>query len=64
MSIHCNPFSLINSSAAQYGDRKREAYINKAICRDLAYMHYILSEEQYHKYVMLLNLTLQNRGIK
>ena len=38
--------------------------IDKAINKDLKYMHVILSNTQYRKYLMLLNVTLVNRGIK
>ena len=40
------------------------AMIDKAINKDLKYMHVILSNTQYRKYLMLLNVTLVNRGIK
>lgn len=50
--------------AAQAGGDEREKMVNKAIKKDLAYMNYILSAEQYRKYVMLLNITLLNRGLK
>jgi len=30
----------------------------------LAWMDYILNKDQYRKYVMLLNITLHNRGLK
>jgi hypothetical protein len=38
--------------------------VEKAINKDLAYMNYMLNENQYRKYVMLLNVTLNNRGLK
>ena len=37
--------------------------VGKAINKDLKYMHTILSEKQYRKYLMLLNATLKNRGL-
>lgn len=50
--------------AAQYGKDERTKMVNKAITKDLAYMHSILNNEQYHKYLTLLNVTLVNRGLK
>ena len=50
--------------AAQYGKEERAKMVDKAIKKDLAYMNYMLSDSQYRKYVMLLNVTLRNRGLK
>ena len=50
--------------AAQYGKEERTKMVEKAINKDLAYMNYILNKDQYRKYVMLLNITLINRGLK
>jgi hypothetical protein len=50
--------------AAQYGKEERTKMVEKAINKDLAYMNYILNKDQYRKYVMLLNITLVNRGLK
>lgn len=50
--------------ATQYGKEERDNRVNAAIKKDLGYMNYILSREQYKKYVMLLNLTMANRGLK
>ena len=50
--------------AAQYDKEERTKMIDKAVKKDLAYMNYILSNEQYRKYLMLLNMTLTNRGLK
>lgn len=57
-------FSAEMMFAAQYGKEERDKKVDKAISRDLAYMNYILNENQYRKYLMLLNVTLRNRGIK
>ena len=43
---------------------ERQKMVEKAINKDLAYMDYVLSAEQYRKYVMLLNVTLYNRGLR
>jgi hypothetical protein len=50
--------------AAQSKGEERNKKVEKAIKKDLAYMDYILSKEQYHKYVKLLNITLLNRGLR
>ena len=50
--------------AAQYGKEERTKMVEKAVNKDLAYMNYILNKDQYRKYVMLLNMTLINRGLK
>jgi hypothetical protein len=50
--------------AAQYGKDERTKMVDRAINKDLAYMNYILNQDQYRKYVMLLNVTLTNRGLK
>lgn len=57
-------FSAEMMYVVQYANEERNQKLDKAINRDLAYMKYILSEEQYRKYLTLLNLTLRNRGIK
>ena len=57
-------FSAEMLFAAQYGKEERAKMVEKAIQKDLAYMNYMLSDSQYRKYVMLLNVTLHNRGLK
>ena len=57
-------FSSEMMFAAQYGKEERTKMVEKAINKDLAYMNYILNKDQYRKYVMLLNTTLVNRGLK
>jgi hypothetical protein len=57
-------FSSEMMFAAQYGKEERTKMVEKAINKDLAYMNYILNKDQYRKYVMLLNTTLTNRGLK
>ena len=53
---------MMNAAVAAGDDRK--AMIDKAINKDLKYMHVILSNTQYRKYLMVMNVTLVNRGIK
>ncbi len=57
-------FSAEMMFAAQLKGEEREAMVDKAIKKDLGYMNYILNHDQYRRYVMLLNVTLVNRGIR
>ena len=57
-------FSAEMMFAAQASGEERQKMVDKAIGKDLAYMNYILSHDQYRRYVMLLNITLINRGLK
>jgi len=57
-------FSAEMMFAAQYDKDERSKMVDKAIGKDLAYMNYILNKDQFRKYVMLLNMTLNNRGLK
>ena len=50
--------------ATQYDKEERDARVNAAIKKDLGYMNYLLNPEQYRTYVMLLNATMSNRGLK
>ncbi len=49
--------------AGKASEEHRSAMLSKAIKKDLSYMHTILNREQYQKYLMLLNATLNNRGL-
>lgn len=49
--------------AAQAGKDERQALVDKAVTKDLKYMHYVLNSDQFRKYRMLLNVTLNNRGL-
>ena len=49
--------------ATQYGKEERDARVDAAIKKDLGFMNYILNRDQYRKYVMLLNVTMVNRGL-
>lgn len=61
--VHKNFTADMMNAAVAAGDDCK-AMIDKAINKDLKYMHVILSNTQYRKYLMLLNVTLVNRGIK
>ena len=43
---------------------KRQEKVDEAIKRNLSGMKSVLNEQQYKKYLMLLNATLINRGLK
>lgn len=60
--IHKN-FSADMLNAASASAEDRQQLVNKAIEKDLKYMHYILSNQQYRKYLLLLNTTINNRGL-
>ena len=51
-------------AASNSSDESRKAVTKNAVDKNLKYMRMFLSEKQYKKYVMLLNATLTNRGIK
>ena len=61
--IHNNFCNEMMLAAYAEGD-ERTNLMDKAVDKDFRYMHYVLNKKQYKKYVMLLNLTLRNRGLK
>ena len=61
--VHKN-FTADMMNAATAAKDERAAMIDKAVIKDLKYMNSILNDSQYRKYVMLLNATLMNRGLK
>ena len=61
--VHKNCTADMMIAATAKGE-ERSAMIDKAVLKDLKYMHVILDNSQYRKYVMLLNITLINRGLK
>lgn len=56
----CNEMML----AAHAEGEEKEALLDNALRKDIRYMRYVLDEKQYKKYLMLLNATLRNRGLK
>jgi hypothetical protein len=60
--IH-HTFSAEMLFAAQASKDERQEMVRKAVTKDVKYMHYILDEKQYKKYLLLLNTTLNNRGL-
>ena len=57
-------FSQEMMMAATAESDEREALVDQAVKKDVRYMHYVLNDKQYHKYLLLLNTTLINRGLK
>ena len=55
----CNDMML----AAHAQNDERSNMVKEAVTKDKRYMRYILNDVQYKKYELLLNTTLQNRGL-
>ena len=49
--------------AAQYGNNDRDAMVKRAIDTDVKRMRAVLNNEQMRIYLILLNTTLNNRGL-
>ena len=56
-------FCVEMMSAANASKDERKPMVDKAIEKNLKYMHYILNTNQYRKYLLLLNTTMNNRGL-
>ena len=56
-------FSTDMQNVAEADKDARQAAFKKAIHKNLNYIHSVLDEDQYHKYLLLLNTTLNNRGL-
>lgn len=54
----------LKCAAVMNGNENRKKMVNSAINYDLKNMRYILTEDQYKKYIKILNVTLVNRGIE
>ncbi len=50
-------------NAAAYGKNERREMVDSAISNNLKLMHYILNDDQMRKYLILLNITITNRGL-
>ena len=50
--------------AAVMNDESRKKMVKNAINYNLSNLKYVLTDDQYKKYVRVLNATLTNRGIK
>ena len=60
--IH-HTFSAEMLFAAQMNKDEREDMVKHAVTKDVKFMRYILNDKQYRKYLLLLNTTLNNRGL-
>jgi len=59
-----NAFCADLTSIATADGADRKAMLRNAVNKNLGTTHSILNKAQYRKYVMLLNTTLNNRGLK
>lgn len=50
-------------ASAMDTEESRKAIVDNAVKKNIKHMHYVLNDNQYKKYLMLLNLTLENRGL-
>lgn len=50
-------------NAAYANADEREGMVKNAIAKDLNFMRHVLNNDQYRKYLTLLNLTFNNRGL-
>lgn len=50
-------------AAVQNGEASRKAVTKNLIDKNVKYMSYILNEKQMHKYLIVLNATMNNRGL-
>lgn len=50
--------------AFECNEKSRDSVANNAISKNVKYMSYILNKEQYKKYLLVLNATINNRNLK
>ena len=56
----CNEMLL----ASQAEGDERTQLVDEALKKDVRYMRYVLDEKQYRRYLLLLNTTVTNRGLR
>lgn len=61
--VHTSFCADMMNAAGTTGD-ERKAMVDKAIEKDLKYMRHILTNDQYRKYLVVLNATFNNRGLE
>ena len=61
-NVH-NYFAAEMELAAHADDADRKALVKKAVERDVKWMRYVLDQKQFRTYLLLLNTTLNNRGL-
>lgn len=52
---------MLNAAVADKADRKD--MMDKAITKELKHLRYVLTNSQYRKYLVVLNTTINNRGL-
>ena len=50
-------------AAQYYSNDQRNEMVKKAIDKNVAWMNYVLNDKQRHTYLLLLNTTINNRGL-
>ena len=50
-------------AAQYYSSDQRKDMVKKAINKNVAWMNYVLNDKQRRTYLMLLNTTINNRGL-
>jgi hypothetical protein len=50
-------------AAIECTSMNRNTVTKNAINKNIKYMSYILNDKQYHKYLLVLNATINNRGL-
>ncbi len=60
--IHSSFCADMLNAANSYGE-ERSNMVQDALYKDLTYMSYILTKDQYNKYLRILNATFINRGL-
>ena len=61
-SIH-DAFCVDMMSIAAANQTSRKAMLKNAIDKELRFMRIVLDDKQYKKFLLLLNVTLNNRGL-
>jgi hypothetical protein len=62
-SIH-QTFNAEMQFAAMSSSDDRKAKVDEAVDKDVKWMRYVLNDKQFRKYLLLLNTTLSNRGLR
>uniref|UniRef100_A0AB33J165 DUF4168 domain-containing protein n=1 Tax=Prevotella sp. GTC17253 TaxID=3236793 RepID=A0AB33J165_9BACT len=57
-------FAIEMSNAAVAPKDDKRKMVERAVANDIRHMRYVLNQEQFDRYVLLLNTTLENRGLK
>lgn len=54
----------MDNAKLETNDSTRSKMVDNTIAMNINYMRQVLSDEQYKKYLTILNSTLRNRGLK